>query len=147
MFSMSELVVAPRWPRRQAPSPELLSRSLRRRAKRLAEAVQARRVLHICYSGTWRVVHPHALGRTGRGHLGLLTWQTVGVVRGLGNDGEGWRLFNVARIEKIQFLHATFVPRPRAPGRGWTVGIIAPAAEVPSRDEFLAEVAPVPVAA
>jgi hypothetical protein len=141
MFCMPEFVVAPRHPRRQALFPELLSHSLRRRAKRLAEAVQARRVLHLCYGGVWRVMHPHALGRTGRGRLGLLVWQTAGVIRGVGNEGEGWRLFHVARIEKVQFLHASFVPSPRAPGRGWTAAIVAPAAEVPPRDEFLAEVA------
>jgi hypothetical protein len=26
------------------------------------------------YDGAWRVVHPHALGRTGRGKLSLLAW-------------------------------------------------------------------------
>src|SRR3954469_7709176 len=147
MFCMPELVVAPRRPRHQALFPELRSHSLRRRAKRLAEAVEARRVLHLCYDGVWRVVHPHALGRTGRGRLGLLVWQTAGVIRGVGNEGEGWRLFDVARIEKAQFLHATFVPRPRVLGSGWTAAIVAPAAEVPPRDEFLAEVAIAPMAA
>jgi predicted DNA-binding transcriptional regulator YafY len=147
MFFMPETTVAPRCLRQQALLPEPLSPSLRRRAKRLAKAVEARRVLHICYGGRWRVVHPHALGPTSRGRLGLLAWQTAGVVRAPGNDGEGWRLFDVTRIEKAQCLQATFVPRSRAPGKGWTAGIIAPAAEVPPRDVFLAELAIVPVAA
>lgn len=114
---------------------------------RLAEAVRTRHVLHVRYGGAWRVVHPHALGRTGTGRLGLLAWQTAGVARGPGNEGEGWRLFDVARIEKAQFLHANFVPRPRATGKGWTAGIVAPAAEVPPRDEVLSEVAVAPLAA
>src|SRR3954453_20266540 len=147
MFCMPEFVVAPRRPRRQALFPELLSHSRRRRAKRLAEAGEARRVLHLCSGGIWWVGRPPALGRPGRGRLGLLAWQTAGVIRGVGNEGEGWRLFHVASIEKVQFLHATFVPRSRAPDRGWTAAIVAPAAEVPPRDEVLAEVAIAPMVA
>lgn len=111
---------------------------MQRRAERLAEAVRTRRVLQILYGGAWRVVHPHALGRTGTGRLGLLTWQTAGVARGPGDGGEGWRMFDVARIEDAQALRATFTPRPRAPRKPWTAGIAAPAAEVPPRDEALA---------
>jgi predicted DNA-binding transcriptional regulator YafY len=115
---------------------------LQRRAERLDEAVRARRVLQIRYGGAWRVVHPHALGRTGTGRLGLLTWQTAGVARGPNAPGEGWRLFDVARIEDAQVLRATFTPRPRAPREGWTAGIATPAAEVPSREVALAESVP-----
>lgn len=142
---MSKAVAASRRPRQRAPLPELPPDRLQRRAECLAEAVRARRALEIRYGGAWRVVHPHALGRTGTGRLGLLTWQTAGVARGPGNAGEGWRLFDVARIEDAQFLHATFTPRPRASRKGWTPGIAAPAAEVPPRDEALAD-ATVPVA-
>jgi WYL domain len=143
MFSM-KAVVALRRPRRRAPlppGPELPPERLQRRAERLAEAVRERRTLEIRYGGAWRVVHPHALGRTGTGRLGLLTWQTAGIARGPGYEGEGWRLFDVARIEDAQFLHATFTPRPRKPRKGWTAGIAAPAAEVPSREEALAAAA------
>lgn len=114
---------------------------MQRRAEYLAGAVRARRALEIRYGGAWRIVHPHALGRTGTGKLGLLTWQTAGVARGPGSEGEGWRMFDVARIEDAQPLHATFTPRPRAPRKGWTTGIALPAAEVPPRDEALAEAA------
>lgn len=149
MFSMSKAITPPRRPR--VPAPELPPDLMRRRAERLAEAVRARRVLQILYGGAWRVVHPHALGRTGTGRLGLLTWQTAGVARGPGDGGEGWRMFDVARIEDAQALRATFTPRPRAPRKGWTAGIAAPAAEVPPRDEALAELvasaAPPPPAA
>ena len=136
---MSKAITPPRRPRARAPVPELPPEVLRRRAERLAEAVRARRVLQVLYGGAWRVVHPHALGRTGTGRLGLLTWQTAGVARGPGDGGEGWRMFDVARIEDAQALRATFTPRPRAPRKGWTAGIAAPAAEVPPRDEALAE--------
>jgi len=136
---MSKAALASRRPRRQAPLPELPPDRLQRRAERLAEAVRERRALQIRYGGAWRVVHPHALGRTGTGRLGLLTWQTAGVARGPGDPGEGWRMFDVARIEDAQPLRATFTPRPRAPRKGWTAGIATPAAEVPSREAALAE--------
>jgi predicted DNA-binding transcriptional regulator YafY len=126
--------------------PELPPEVMERRAERLAEAVRARRALQIRYGGAWRVVHPHALGPTSTGKLGLLTWQTAGVARGPGDPGEGWRLFDVARIEDAQPLRATFTPRPRAARRGWTVGMPRPAAEVPGREEALAGVAEEPAA-
>ncbi len=141
MFAMSKAVGASRRSRQRALLPELPPDRLQRRAECLAEAVRARRALQIRYGGAWRVVHPHALGRTGTGRLGLLTWQTAGVARGPGNAGEGWRLFDVARIEDAQVLRATFTPRPRAPRKGWTPGIAAPAAEVPPREEALAKAA------
>ena len=142
MFHMRTSHVASGRRRRQAVPPvELPPDRLRRRAERLAEAVRARRVLQIRYGGAWRVVHPHALGRTSTGRLGLLTWQTAGVARGPDAPGEGWRLFDVTRIEDAQMLRATFTPRPRAPREGWTAGIAAPAAEVPPRETALAEAA------
>jgi len=143
MFSMLETTSASRRQRRWAPVPELSADRLQRRAERLAEAVRSRRALEIRYGGAWRVVHPHALGQTGTGRLGLLTWQTAGIARGPGDPGEGWRLFHVARIEDARFLHATFTPRPRAPRKGWTAGIAAPAAETPPREQALAEAAAV----
>lgn len=57
---------------RATPSPPP-PRTLRRRIARLARAVRERRALELLYGGAWRVVHPHALGRTGTGRMGLLT--------------------------------------------------------------------------
>jgi hypothetical protein len=39
---------------------------------------------------------------------------------------EGWRLFDLTRIEAMELLGATFQPRPRPPGddgRRWTPGV------------------------
>jgi hypothetical protein len=102
--------------------------------------VQDRRALELLYGGAWRVVHPHAIGRMGTGRVGLLTWQTAGLARGPDDPGEGWRMFDVARIGGFRTLQAHFAPRPRG-GRAWTPGIDAPMAEVPSRAEALAELA------
>ena len=131
-----------RRPRQGATPPiSLPPEIMDRRARRLSRAVRDRRALEILYGGAWRVVHPHALGRTGTGRLGLLTWQTAGLARGPKGDGEGWRLFDVARIEDARALHATFTPRPR-PSRlqGWTPGIPEPQAAVPPREETLAAI-------
>jgi hypothetical protein len=111
---------------------------MNRRIARLARAVQERRALELLYGGAWRVVHPHALGEMGTGRLGLLTWQTAGLARGPGSPGEGWRMFDVARIEEARALRATFAPRPRE-GAAWTAGISAPLAEVPPREAALGE--------
>ncbi|WP_043833067.1 hypothetical protein [Muricoccus aerilatus] len=127
----------PAGPRADASPP--LSRPLRRRIARLAQAVRERRALELFYGGAWRVVHPHAIGRMGTGRVGLLTWQTAGLARGPGDPGEGWRMFDVARIGASRALRAHFAPRPR-PGSAWTPGIDAPVAEVPSRDEALSAV-------
>lgn len=124
--------------RSEAPPP--LPKPLKRRIARLSRAVQERRALELLYGGAWRVVHPHAIGRMGTGRVGLLTWQTAGLARGPGDPGEGWRMFDVARIEGTRALRAHFAPRPRH-GASWTAGIGSPVAEVPSRAEALAEAA------
>ena len=125
-------------PRAEALPP--LPKPLKRRVARLSQAVRERRALELLYGGAWRVVHPHAIGRMGTGRVGLLTWQTAGLARGPGDPGEGWRMFDVARIEGTRAQRAHFAPRPR-PGPSWTAGIGAPVAEVPSRAEALAEAA------
>jgi len=99
--------------------------------------------MELLYGGVWRVVHPHAIGRMGTGRTGLLTWQTAGLARGPGDAGEGWRMFDVARIEATRALRVHFTPRPRG-GPAWTAGIGAPLAEVPSRGEAFSGT-PVPV--
>jgi len=114
---------------------------LRRRVARLSRAVRERRALELLYGGAWRVVHPHAIGRMGTGKVGLLTWQTAGLARGPDDPGEGWRMFDVARIEGTRALRAHFAPRPRG-GPAWTPGIDTPLAEVPSRAEALGEPLP-----
>ena len=120
--------------RRPRPAlPELPPETMRRRVARLSEAVRERRAVELLYGGAWRVVHPHALGRTGTGRTGLLTWQTAGLARGPGSPGEGWRMFDVARIQDARLLHATFTPRPRAAER-WSSGLPAPLAEVAPRE-------------
>jgi len=54
---------------------------MRRRVARLSEAVRERRAVELLYGGAWRVVHPHALGRTGTGRTGLLTWRSSRTAR------------------------------------------------------------------
>ncbi|WP_376095891.1 WYL domain-containing protein [Roseomonas sp. CCTCC AB2023176] len=125
------------------PAPQLPPEVMARRVERLSHAVHERRALEVLYGGAWRVVHPHALGETGTGKLGLLTWQTAGLARGPGNPGEGWRLFDIARIEDAQVLRATFAPRPREAEATWTKGIGAPLAEVPPREAALEPAIPV----
>ncbi|MBW8269616.1 WYL domain-containing protein [Caldovatus aquaticus] len=99
---------------------------LARRAAWLGAAVRAHRALYLLYGGSWRVVHPHAVGRTARGKLVLLAWQTAGL--GRSGSREGWRMFDVARIDGAEELRATFAPRPRTPraGAAWTPGIRRP---------------------
>jgi predicted DNA-binding transcriptional regulator YafY len=115
--------VAPALPEGAIPSlPRAAPRAAPRlgaRAALLAAATRARRALELRYGGAWRVVHPHALGRTSRGRLALLAWQTAG-----GQPGrmEGWRLFDLTRIEAVEPLHAAFTPRP--PGNGGRAPVI-----------------------
>ncbi|GGG20321.1 hypothetical protein GCM10010964_05670 [Caldovatus sediminis] len=92
----------------------------------LTAAIRARRALHLLYGGSWRVVHPPAVGRTSRGKTVLLAWQTAGL--GRSGEHEGWRMFDVARIAAAEELRATFTPRPRTPraGEAWTPGIRRP---------------------
>lgn len=75
----------------------------------LSAALRARRALGLRYRGAWRTVHPHVVGRTRRGRLALLAWQT-GRADG-GAAPEGWRLFDVARLEGIEPTAERFTPR------------------------------------
>lgn len=95
--------------------------SLRQAQARLAEAIHARHALHLLYDEAWRVVHPHALGRTGRGKLALLAWQTAG--DGRSGGPEGWRLFDLGRIEAAEVLQARFTPRRKPESGQWTIGL------------------------
>ena len=94
---------------------------LRQAQAQLAEAIHARRALHLQYDEAWRVVHPHALGRTGRGKLALLAWQTAG--DGRSGGPEGWRLFDLGRIAAAEVLQARFTPRQRPESGRWTTGL------------------------
>ena len=88
----------------------------------LLEALHRRRAVHLRYGGAWRVVHPHAMGPTRTGKRAVLCWQTAG--GGRSGVAEGWRLFDLARVEAAEMLGATFQPRPRPPaGKGWTSGV------------------------
>ena len=87
----------------------------------LADALHRRRAVQILYDGAWRVVHPHALGRTAKGRLALLAWQTAGIGRSA--EPEGWRLFDLGRVSAVEVLQATFGPRPQPPSGHWTAGI------------------------
>lgn len=88
----------------------------------LLVALHSRRAVHLLYGGAWRVVHPHALGPTRTGKRALLAWQTAGY--GRSGAPEGWRLFDLSRIEAADMLGARFAPRPRPPaGEPWTRGV------------------------
>jgi hypothetical protein len=136
MSSHAHAAAAPPPPRRDAPAvppipaADAAESRLAHRAAYLTAAIRARRALHLLYGGSWRVAHPHALGRTTRGTLVLLAWQTAGY--GRSGEHEGWRMFDVARIDDAEELRASFVPRPRPatqPER-WTRGILRPIAAV-----------------
>jgi hypothetical protein len=135
MEAMSDIAsarVPARW-RARPSAPPLTDDDDPRLAARVAyltAAVRARRALHLLYGGSWRVVHPHAVGRTSRGTLVLLAWQTAGY--GRSGEHEGWRMFDVSRIASAEELRATFAPRPRTPnaGESWTRGILRPIAAV-----------------
>lgn len=94
----------------------------------LADAVHRRRAVQLLYDDAWRVVHPHALGRTGRGKLSLLAWQTAGLGRSA--EPEGWRMFDLARVAVAEVLQASFAPRPQPANGRWTAGIAEPVAAV-----------------
>lgn len=83
----------------------------------LSAAMRARRALSLRYSGAWRVVQPHALGHTARGRLSLLAWQVTDERRESGE--EGWRLFDLGRVEALEPRRDVFRPRggtgPRSP--------------------------------
>ncbi|WP_165943463.1 WYL domain-containing protein [Roseicella aquatilis] len=97
-------------------------------AVRLADAVHGRRAVQLLYDGAWRVVHPHALGRSGNGKLQLLAWQTAGL--GRSPLPEGWRMFDLARVGGVELLQAQFAPRPQPADGRWTAGIAEPVAAV-----------------
>ncbi|WP_431267111.1 WYL domain-containing protein [Dankookia sp. P2] len=94
----------------------------------LADAVHRRRAVQLLYDDAWRVVHPHALGRSGRGKLALLAWQTAGLGRSA--EPEGWRMFDLGRVAAVEPLQAHFAPRPRPADGRWTAGITEPVAAV-----------------
>ncbi len=94
----------------------------------LADAVHHRRAVQLLYDGAWRVVHPHALGRTGKGKLSLLAWQTAGLGRSA--EPEGWRMFDLTRVGAVELLQANFAPRPQPANGRWTAGIAEPMAAV-----------------
>lgn len=90
----------------------------------LTEALHRRRAVQLLYDGAWRVVHPHVVGRTARGGLSLLAWQTAGFGRSA--EPEGWRLFDLGRVEAAEMLQAGFAPRERPASGRWTAGIKDP---------------------
>jgi hypothetical protein len=94
----------------------------------LADAVHGRRAVQLLYDGAWRVVHPHALGRTGKGKLSLLAWQTAGLGRSA--EPEGWRMFDLSRLAAAELLQAHFAPRPQPASGRWTAGIAEPVATI-----------------
>ena len=83
----------------------------------LSAAMRARRALSLRYHGAWRVVQPHALGRTARGRLSLLAWQVADERRE--GETQGWRLFDLGQVEALEPRREVFRPRggtgPRSP--------------------------------
>jgi hypothetical protein len=103
---------APRSPARRNPAPRPGAA-----VALVAAALRARRALDLRYGGAWRLVHPHAVGRSARGRLALLAWQ-VADERGTGRPA-GWRLFDLARLEALEPRAERFRPQggqgPRSP--------------------------------
>jgi predicted DNA-binding transcriptional regulator YafY len=83
----------------------------------LSAALRARRALSLRYRGAWRVVHPHAIGRSARGRLSLLAWQVADERREAAEAG--WRLFDLRQLEGLEPRREGFSPRggngPRSP--------------------------------
>ena len=74
-------------------------------------AIEARRLLQICYDDHYRVVEPNAYGVDSQGHSVLLAYQVAG---GGGRDnGSGWRTLRIEAMVQVNVLDSTFAgPRP-----------------------------------
>jgi hypothetical protein len=83
----------------------------------VSAALRARRALSLRYRGAWRVVHPHAVGRSARGRLSLLAWQVAD--ERASDATEGWRMFDLRQLEGLEPRPEGFRPRggtgPRSP--------------------------------
>lgn len=74
-------------------------------------AIEARRLLQICYDDHYRVVEPNAFGTDSSGAPVLLAYQVAG---GGGRDnGSGWRALGIGSMVQVNVLDSTFAgPRP-----------------------------------
>ena len=84
-------------------------------------AIQARRLLQICYNDHYRVVEPNACGTDSQGHPVLLAYQVAG---GGGHDnGSGWRTLRIEAMVQVNVLDSTFAgPRPQSTDTGLPFG-------------------------
>jgi hypothetical protein len=74
-------------------------------------AIEARRLLQICYDDHYRVVEPNAFGVDPSGNPVLLAYQVAG---GGGRDnGIGWRTLRIESMVQVNVLDTSFAgPRP-----------------------------------
>ena len=81
-------------------------------ANTIRAAIEARRLLQICYNDHYRVVEPNAFGVDSRGNPVLLAYQLAG---GGGRDnGTGWRTLGIEAMVQVNVLDSTFAgPRPQ----------------------------------
>jgi hypothetical protein len=90
-------------------------------------AIQQRRVVELRYDNDAadRTVHPHVVYRTATGKECLDAYQ----VRGPTSSGSlpDWRLFDLARIRRVEVLSEEFAPAPGYDpnGRKYRHGVIA----------------------
>jgi predicted DNA-binding transcriptional regulator YafY len=92
----------------------------------ITAAINRKQTLEIEYEPGWRVIEPHALGRSADGHLLLRAYQ----VKGASASGEHahWKLFRVDRLRGVESDGGSFSgPREgyRRGDRAMKGGIIA----------------------
>ena len=74
----------------------------------LVDAVRAHRAVELVYRGGSRIVHPHAVYRSGTGKLCLDGVQVAGESRS--GVLPGWREFELMKIADVNVLDTTFDP-------------------------------------
>ncbi|ACV24816.1 WYL domain-containing protein [Methanocaldococcus fervens] len=79
----------------------------------ICKAIKEMRRLKINYKGEdWRIIEPHCFGCDRKGNKKLRAYQVSGYSES--GNSEGWKLFNVDEIRKIEPLNERFnEPRPK----------------------------------
>jgi len=79
---------------------------MKSKLNKIAKAIQDHKTLSFYYDGYGRMVEPHALGLSSRGHYVLRCYQTGGSSR----EGKlGWKLMIVEDIKSLTAIPAQFL--------------------------------------